>query len=314
VTQTVILSPPLMRGVKHRYHRAGHQLRELAGSLSRRLRPLLALSVATACSERVASRTFVEPSTGREYRVIARADHDPKRPAPALFALHGYATHPDVVLESFSLAEKAVDERGMLLVVPLGKKDDHKNAFWNASHACCGETKELPDDVAYLRGVLTDLSTHFAVERERVYALGVSNGGFMAHRWACTPGGDLRGIVVIAGMGPGPGDPACEPSVPVRVLQIHGDADDVVRYEGGQGIRGAYPSAPATVQRWQTLNLCAPPLPEKADWSMLHGTVRKARAVGPAAEVQLWTFEGGGHYLRALRFLTADLLDFLEQR
>lgn len=275
---------------------------------------ILGLGTATACKDGVATQTLTEPSSGRQYEVVTRPKHDSKQPASVLFALHAYGTAADVMPAAWALREHAVATRGMLLVVPAGLKDDLGKPFWNASAACCGELAKLPDDLAYLRGVLSDLRKHFAIDPERVYALGLSNGAFMAHRWACTPGGDLRGIVAVSGSGPGASDAPCTPTVPVRVLQIHGDADEVIRYEGGQGIRGPYPSASATVQRWRELNQCESAQQEPSRWSVSHGSTHKLSAKSATSEVVLWTFEGGTHGLRSIRSAMPELLEFLERR
>lgn len=267
---------------------------------------------AGGCSERVTTTTFVEPMSEREYEVVARVDHAAKEPAGVLFALHAYSTAPGVLPASWSLAKHAVEERGLLLVVPKGKIDDLGRPFWNASVGCCGETRVPPDDLAYLRGVLADVGRRFAVDRGRVYAVGISNGAFMAHRWACAPGGDLRGIVAVSGTGPGPLDPPCAPSVPVRVMHVHGDADDVIRYEGGQGSRGPYASVATTVGRWRALDGCTTPAKTGA-WSLLHGSTHRETADCTNGAVVLWTFDGGGHRLRSVRFSVGELLDFLER-
>lgn len=291
-------------------------LRRALGAVIRRAgRPVLAVAgfmPTFGCSERVSTYTFVEPASAREYEVVTRADHPSAEPSSVLFALHAYSTAPSVLPAAWSLAKHAVLARGMLLVVPKGRTDDLGRPFWNASVGCCGQTRTPPDDLAYLRGVLADVGRRFAIDPGRVYAVGVSNGAFMAHRWACAPGGDLRGIVAVSGMGPGPLDPPCAPSVPVRVLHVHGDDDDVVRYAGGQGQQGPYPSALATVQRWRELNGCAARPTETSSWSLLHGSTRRQNAECTSGAVTLWTFDGGSHALRSLRFSVDELLDFLE--
>jgi polyhydroxybutyrate depolymerase len=283
-----------------------------AARQARRAFLALTLTPVAGCADRVTTQTFVEPSTQRAYKVVTRVDHSATSPASVLFVLHAYATSPEVLPAAFGLDQHAVEQRGMLLVVPEGRKDDGGRPFWNASAGCCGDARSLPDDVGYLRAVLADVSKHFAVDRARIFALGVSNGAFMAQRWACTPGGDLRGIVAVSGMAPGPADPPCAPSVPVRVLHVHGDADSVIRYAGGAGIRGPYPSAADSARRWRELNHCEPHPSEERRWSLLHGATRKLSAHGPDADVVLWTFEGGDHQLRSLRFAVDELLGFFD--
>lgn len=265
------------------------------------------------CRPAVVEKSFVEPTSKRAYRVLVRRDHDVKAPAGVLFALHAYSTTGDVLAAAFSLRNGVAGERDFVVVIPEGEKDDDGNPFWNASRACCGNTTREPDDVAYLRAVLADVKHGYAVDPERVYALGVSNGAFMAHRWACSAG-DLRGIVAISGVGPGPADPPCRAERPVRVLQIHGDEDDVIRYAGGMGTKARYPSARETAETWAKLNGAKGPPAASSRFSLFHGDTSREEWSSPSAKVVLWTFAGGGHSLRSARFALDEMLDFLEAR
>lgn len=267
----------------------------------------------TGCRPVVVEKSAVEPESKRSYRVFVRRDHDAKAPAGVLFALHAYATSSDVLPAAFGLKHGATGERDLLVVIPEGERDDDGHPFWNASRACCGKTAREPDDLAYLHGVLADVKKSYAVDAERVYAIGVSNGAFMAHRWACSTA-DLRGIVAISGVGPGPADAPCRAERPVHVLQIHGDEDDVIAYGGGMGTHARYPSARDTVETWVKLNSLKGPPRESSGFSLFHGATARLEWTSARANVTLWTFEGGGHDLRSPRFAIDQMLDFLEAR
>ena len=265
-----------------------------------------------ACKARSASQELVEPASKRGYRVIEREGHDAKQPAAVLFALHAHATPSETLPDAFSLS-KAATEQNFLVVIPRGTNDADGNGFWNASRACCGNTQAEVDDLGYLHGVFVDLKRHYAVDEARVYALGVSNGAFMAHRWACSSS-DLTGIAAISGVGPGPDDPPCLPKRPVRVLQIHGDRDEIVLYGGGQGVKGRYPSAYESTKRWADLNGCRTQRAPEREFFVLHGQTRREKWCDREASVLLWTFEGGEHYLKSARYLRSEVIDFLDAR
>jgi len=231
-----------------------------------------------------------------------------------LFALHAYATDPGVLVRAYALARRAVAKRGFILVVPEGIRDADGKPFWNASAACCGTGRQRPDDVEYLHRVLEDLRRRAAVDPERVYAIGVSNGAFMAHRWACAPSGDLRAIVSVSGAAQGPDDPACTPSVPVSVLHIHGDADQTVRYTGGGADGARYPSAPESVEFWRSANGCRREATVTRRRSFPFGSLRVDSWSGPRARVVLWTVDGGAHHMPWLRFHAEEMFNFLEQK
>ncbi len=272
--------------------------------------------MAASCAGGEVEQTHRLAGRGRDYRVVTRRGHDPVRPAPVLVALHAYFTSDEVLEKGWGLVELAVRERGFILVVPKGLTDSQGAPYWNATRACCDRDRRGPDDIGYLHDVLEDVKKRFAVDTSRVYALGVSNGGFMSHRWACEPGGDLAGIVSISGAGPGVDDAPCAPSRPVRVLEVHGERDETVRYEGGTMHGAAHPSARASVATWLEPNGCelhrAPARESQA--RLFDFKLETETWSCPRARVALWTASGGGHDLKLGRRFVPRMLDFLEAR
>lgn len=243
--------------------------------------------------------TVALPASPRSYELTTARTHDAKRAAPVLFALHAYATQPGVIDESLGLAEVAVERRGYILVTPRGHVDANGNPFWNATRACCDADRRGPDDLAYLRAVLADVRKRYAVDDARIHAVGISNGAFMAQRWACEPGGELTAIIGISGVGPGTPDPACQPSRPLTVVQIHGDADEVVRYAGGTLNGFAYPSVADDLERWTRLDGCAAGTPAvRKEWRDFGLRVVDETWGCSGARVTHWRVLGGAHNLR----------------
>lgn len=293
-------------GVPGRFHRS------VPGKLERA--PAIAATVAAlvaACGSRVQSSAFAEPVTSRAYTVLARKVHDSRVPAAVLFVLHPYATDPSVLLHNYGLGRRAAGKRDWLVVVPEGTVDSGGRLSWNASTACCGNRPSGADDLRYLHLVLEDVRRRDAVDPRRVFAFGESNGGFMAHRWACAPGGELRGFVSIAGAAPGPDDPPCAPLAPVSVLQVHGDGDEMVGYHGGGSERGRYPGARESIEVWRALDACDPvPRSSREARLLFFEPLRVDSWSCPSARVALWTVQGGRHQLR-LRLWTDAMIDFL---
>lgn len=284
----------------------------------------LGLSAVLACAPTTRVDSFVEPVTGRPYRVVSLADHDVTRPAKVLFSLHAYATPPDMVVDGYSLVRHAVQKRGLLLVVPEGRLDALGHYHWNASLACCGEG-ERHDDLGYLRAVLRDLPRHFRTDPSQVFAFGVSNGSFMAQRWACAGHGELSAIVSIAGGSPGPHDAPCQSATPVSVLHVHGTADEIIPYAGSSEPGREFPSAPVGLARWVKIDGCSPRatvsqrrtlfLERLTVQTWASPVVDRASAREPrGARVSLWTVEGGDHNLRSVRYFMPELIDFLLER
>ena len=270
----------------------------------------LSPALLAGCGVDTVESAHVDPVSERGYRVFKRSDHDAHKPAAVLFALHPYGTPTSILVDALALPRHA-GARGYILIVPEGLPDAEGRARWNASAGCCGVGVQRTDDVGYLKAVLDDVKRTLAIDPERVFAIGASNGGFMAHRWACDSRGDLRGIVSISGAGQGPDDPPCAATRGLNVLEIHGTRDETIRFEGGQGTSGRYPSSRETIAAWAKIAGLGKD-PERSERYVFRlGTLRQELWAGPGVKVALWTVEGGDHELRGVGRLTAELLDFL---
>lgn len=219
----------------------------------------------------------------RQYKVHVPPSYDCRVPAPLVFCIHGLAQNGAMFCVNGSAGATAgprgfVDksnESGFILVVPNGAGN-----AWNGA-GCCGN-EEL-DDVALFRALVTEVATHVNVDRKRVYATGFSNGGFMSYRLGCEAA-DVFTAVAPAAAGLSGG--ACNPSRPLPVLAIHGDADGIIPY-AQQG-----PSMIAVAAG----NGCTGPI-RPADPSGASGEATCVTHTGcpSGAEVTSCTIKGGGH-------------------
>jgi len=85
--------------------------------------------------------------------------------------------------------------------------------------------------LGFVRQLLAFLIPTYCVDTNRVYATGMSAGGFMAHRLGC----DANDIIVAISVASGVIQGTCNPARAVPVLDFHGDADTEVLYIYGNG-------------------------------------------------------------------------------
>jgi polyhydroxybutyrate depolymerase len=236
----------------------------------------------------------------RPYKVQAPAS--PSGALPLIVELHGYSDTAAGVEGWFKLGA-LVESQKVILAIPDGTKDSLGLQFWNAGKACCNFDDSKVDDVAYLMAVIHDVERHHTVDRQRVFVIGHSNGAFMAHTLACRHAESIAAIVSLAGAAPITATD-CATSEPVAVLQVHGDADEVIDYGGGTLFSGAeaFPSAAITVGSWAARNGCAPAATDTGvvldlvttlAGSETHVATHSGCKAGSAAE--LWTVKGGTH-------------------
>ena len=221
---------------------------------------------------------------------------------PLIVLLHTYGRTGAVQDEYMSLSA-LTDAYGFIMVAPDGTPSAAENnpRFWNASAACCNwEGKEL-DDSAYITGIIDAVRAKYRIDEKRIFILGHSNGAFMAHRLAHEHSDTIAAIVSLAGADQSIERPAPPPN-PVHVLQIHGDADTAISYDGGELRGAAYPSARQTVEHWAANNGCETAgsdsgmLDLEQTLAGMESTVtRYTSGCKAGGSAELWTIAGGAH-------------------
>lgn len=237
---------------------------------------------------------------------------------PFVLFLHGLGASGKILVDNLPIAALA-EARRFTYATPDGALDRQGRRFWNASRACCNFDGAGVSHVAELGRLLSTAAAHPAVDPRRVFVVGYSNGGFMAHRLACDVGG-IAAIASISGAGPMGDDPPCKPAAPVAILQVHGDADDKIRYEGGNALSRTdlprHPSALETVSAWAKRDGCreapASGAPIDLEDKLEGAETVPRRFAGCSRPVELWTVRGGSHFVAMNRRALESVLSFLE--
>ena len=221
-------------------------------------------------------------------------------PKGLVLLLHGYGgtgKQIDSYLQFRTLAKQA----GFIYATVEGTKDGSGKQFWNATPSCCNFAKKKIDELAYFQDLIEELQKQNAVDPLRIFVIGHSNGGFMAHSLACTLSPVIAGIISIAGeQFKNPND--CQPSSPVNILQIQGTADRTVPYSGGSLGLDPFPGAEETLKTWAIKNGCdlsrlvVKQIPSLVYSESPISTLSKSYEGCPiGGSVELWAIPGAGH-------------------
>jgi polyhydroxybutyrate depolymerase len=127
-----------------------------------------------------------------------------------------------------TLYEGLAETQGFIAVHPTGvpSATDSRNS-WQLAPAT-GER----DDVVFANELLDHLIADWCADADRLYSIGVSNGGFFAARLMCEMADRLAAVVSVAGLYHPDG---CSPSRPVPYLAYHGTDDMIVPFDGDGG-------------------------------------------------------------------------------
>jgi polyhydroxybutyrate depolymerase len=259
--------------------------------------PLFALALAALSSTNLTvgdyQRSLISEGIPRAYWVHVPPGYDATKPTPVVLILHSALMNGPAMAKFCGMNEKS-DQAGFIAVYPNGTGTTPFFKYWNA-----GGVKVCDcDDVGFIAQVLDDLGSVVHVDRKRVYAAGMSNGGMMCYRLAAELSDRIAAVASVAGS---LALDECRPVRPVPVLHIHGTKDGLVLYDGPDERTPAnlkFHSVADTVRIWAELNGC-PAEPAVDLMPPVKDRVPIRRAVyGPGkdgAEVILYSVEGGGH-------------------
>ena len=222
---------------------------------------------------------------------------------PLLIFLHGLGASGKGAFDVLHLATFGARER-VFVLAPDGSVDRQKRQFWNAGAACCNFDRQKIDDVARLAQLIDTWRARPDVDSTRIYVMGHSNGGFMTERLACDLGDRISAAASMSGAAP-PTAQACTRAKSLALLQVHGDADEIVRYAGGSVFDSpelsSFPSAQQGFRDWAKRLGCtgaALPAPDRDLDARLPGAETRVERYTSCSSgsVELWTVRGGNHY------------------
>jgi polyhydroxybutyrate depolymerase len=234
----------------------------------------------------------------RRYLVHVPPAAASRRVLPVLLSFHG-AGGTAAGHQRFTRTDSLADREGFLVVYPEGTASG-RLLTWNAGTCCGPEVAGRVDDVGFALAVVDDLAMRVAVDRKRLYATGMSNGGMMAHRLAAEASTRVAAIAPIAG---GLVYPRFAPERPVPVLHIHSLDDPIALYRGGlrgrlAGVQSMNPQVDTMMARWAAADGCSGGPQVRAERRDARGHSARLLSWSGCAggsEVRLWQLTGAGH-------------------
>lgn len=205
----------------------------------------LVLLVSTALPAFAQVKSLVHKDEKRRYLVYTPPSYDsqPQKAFPVVFNFHGSGmTMAEQML--YTQMNRAADRNQFIVVYPLGIKND-----WNVGFGM--SYLEGSDDIGFTEALLAKLKQDYRVDGQRVYATGLSRGGFFTLRIAAELPQLFAAVASVGGPMPEPVVQHHAKPGKVGVLLIHGTADKVVAYDGKPG---GYLSAQDSYAYWLKRN------------------------------------------------------------
>jgi polyhydroxybutyrate depolymerase len=165
----------------------------------------------------------------RLYRLVVPKSVDLKRPAPLVVAFHGMGIDSSKLMPRYTKLDDLAADKKFVLVYPeaIGRS-------WGLN------PKKVTADLAFFDALVAEISGKYEVDSNRIYVLGMSNGGYFAHlvgkerstkvAAVCSHSGPL-GLQTLVGIG-------AERKFPVMI--VHGDKDRLLDVKFARENRDKY--------------------------------------------------------------------------
>ena len=235
-------------------------------------------------SQQTINGTIVHDGIVRSYKLYIPSIYSGNIAVPLLFNFHGYTSNSNEQM-IYGNFRNIADTANFLVVHPQGTLDvnntTHFNVGWGGSSV---------DDVGFTEALLDSLSAAYSIDQNRIYAVGMSNGGFMSFQLAC----DLSAKIAAVGSVTGSMTPStlgnCNASHPMPIIQIHGTTDPTVPYNGSAGWTA---SVTNVLNHWATFNNCSsvPTVVNVPNTNALDGST-----------VEKYTYENGDNCSEVVHF------------
>lgn len=268
---------------------------------------LLVVLVAGCGASRSSGPEFTLEHDGqtRRYIVHTPPGMEGNGPHATVLVLHGGGNADDDYrrIGSYTSFDDKADRDHFLTVYPATLWDQ-----WNDGRDAplLREQREQIDDVGFFRALMDALVAQHGADPARIYATGISNGGFMSHRLGCELADRIVAVAPVAAGMAAPLAPRCQPSRTVPVLLIHGTRDGFVPFNGGtvsapltRQDRGQTLSSDDSRRKWAELNGCSQGVTTTSqNKNHLDGTTadRVDQDGCPSGGTVIqWVIRGGGH-------------------
>lgn len=168
--------------------------------------------------------------TERTYRSFRPLSGKEATKVPLVFVFHGGGGDAKQAQEHFGFDKQA--RKNNFMVVYPEAIDGHWNDGRNGEKFAAQDAKI--DDVAFFRAVLAEVKDQNIVDTDRIYAMGVSNGGMFVQRLAVEETQTFAAVASTISSLPEPLEQDFAPKAPLSVLFMSGTEDPIMPFDGGE--------------------------------------------------------------------------------
>jgi polyhydroxybutyrate depolymerase len=199
--------------------------------------------------------SFLNGGIYRSYRIYIPAINDGVQKVPLVFNLHGLGSNA-FEQENYGDFRPIADTANFIIVSPNGTNVVFAFKGWNTFNTIGMGVNDLD----FINQLLDTVAKKYPINKDKVYATGMSNGGFMSYELACFMSSKIAAIASVTGSMTEERRTACAARHATPIMQIHGTADKTVGYDGTNYLSSipAFTHIDSLMKYWIKYNNCSP--------------------------------------------------------
>ncbi len=190
---------------------------------------VIVLSSSMIYAQQTINGSIVHDGIEREFILYIPDSYSSGTETPLLLNYHGFGSSAEEQM-FYGDFRSIADTAGFIIAHPQGTLFNGL-AHWNVGGWTIGSTV---DDVGFTSALIDSLAMDYSIDLSRIYATGMSNGGFMSFLLACQLSDRMAAIASVTGSMTPETYTYCQPVHPTAIMQIHGTSDFVVPYGGAE--------------------------------------------------------------------------------
>jgi len=248
---------------------------------------LAATSFVSANPER---KTMQVGGFEREYLIYTPKHPQRKKADGLIVCLHGFNRTMNDFFDNYTISDIA-DSLNMIIAAPQALPEQNQQVLLNTAiinffsnnnislHSVwgCGLSVRVPllglsvelnkdiDDVGFIDRMIDKILSDYSLPAENLFMFGTSMGGYMTYQYALRKGERLSGIISIAGS-MGLAIKGMDYATKVPVCDFHSISDEVVPYNGSQGIISMARPKTEVINYWAETNSTGKPVTEQVQY------------------------------------------------
>jgi len=195
-------------------------------------------------SQEEIEQTIIHDGIDRDFMLYIPSGYDPSADQfPIVFNFHGFTSNA-AQQKQYSRMDAIAEANNFIVCYPEGIEN-----AWNVGW----DFGSNEDDIGFTQAMISTIAMDYNIDRQRIYACGMSNGGFFSYRLACELSNTFAAVASVTGSFTDEMLANCSPTRNVPVMEVHGTDDLIVPYNG---LAGTAIPIEDVIDFWVTENIC----------------------------------------------------------